>query len=201
LQGLAKIIGQNGSGLFESCVSAAAMGATLGELTRAIRINDSPSQPITPVTITRQANPVEELRTAMNRFGQTHERPRVFLCNMGGLKDYKARADFARGFFAVGGYEAISPPGFKTPEDAAEAFAQSGARVATVCSTDEQYQALVPTIVPLLKAKRPGAIVILAGYPQEQVEAYRKAGVDDFIHIRADVVETLNHLHQKLGVA
>ena len=51
------------------------------------------------------------------------EPAQVFLCNMGPLKEHKARADFARGFFAVGGYDVVSPAGFKSPAEAAEAFA------------------------------------------------------------------------------
>ena len=29
-------------------------------------------------------------------------------------------------------------------------------------------------------------IIVLAGFPQDQIEAHKKAGVDEFIHIRAD---------------
>ena len=43
------MIGTKGRGIFEACVEAVGAGATLGEITRAIRINDSPCAPITPV--------------------------------------------------------------------------------------------------------------------------------------------------------
>jgi hypothetical protein len=71
---------------------------------------------------------------------------KVFLCNLGSLKEHKARADFARGFFSVGGYDVISPAGFKTPEEAVAAFAKSGADIAVICSTDENYPTLVPAL-------------------------------------------------------
>jgi len=128
-------------------------------------------------------------------------RAKVFLCNLGSLKEHKARADFARGFFSVGGFEVVSPAGFKTPEDAVAAFGKSGARIAVICSTDDQYPALVPVLAPALKAAVPGAIVVLAGYPPEQIEAHKRAGVDEFIHVRADVLETLRLLQLQLGIA
>jgi methylmalonyl-CoA mutase len=201
LEKLAKVVELRGLGLFEACVEAASAGATIGEITRAVRINDAPCQPITPVCMTRVAASVERLRQPMDAFvARGNERPQVFLCNMGPLKEHKARADFSRGFFAVGGYEVISPDGFKKLEDAAEAFAKSKARAAVICSTDDNYPALVPGLTAALRAKKPDAIIVLAGYPQDQIEDYKKAGVDDFIYIRADTVQLLSEFHKRLGI-
>jgi methylmalonyl-CoA mutase len=202
LEKLAGIVDFKGADLFEACIDAVSAGATIGEITRAVRINDSPSAPITPVCITRAAAQIERLRAAMDKHvSQTNERPNVFLCNMGPLKEHKARADFSRGFFAVGGFEAISPNGFKAPADAADAFAASNARIAVICSTDDNYPALVPLLVAALRAKRPDAIIALAGFPQEEIETHRQSGVDEFIHIRADAAELLGRFHQRLGIA
>lgn len=198
LDRLATIIGLKGAELFEACVAAVAAGATLGEATRALRINDSPCEPLTPVCITRAARPIEELRAAMNR--RTGGPAKVFLCNMGLLKDHKARADFSRGFFSVGGYEVVSPTGFKTPEDAVTALLKSRAEIAVICSTDENYPKLVPALTDEIRSQKPDTIVVLAGYPQEQIEAHKKAGVDEFIHLHADVVEVLTRINERLGI-
>jgi methylmalonyl-CoA mutase len=58
----------------------------------------------------------------------------------------------------------------------------------------------VPVLAPELKAAVPGAIVVLAGYPTEQIEAHKKSGVDEFIHIRSDAAETLRTIQTKLGI-
>jgi len=197
LDRLAKVIGLKGPELFDACVEAVSAGATLGEVTRAMRINDSPCEPITPVCLTRAAATIERLRAATNRQSQ---RPKVFLCNMGSLKEHKARADFSSGFFSVGGYEVASPAGFKTPEAAVEAFANSGARVVVICSTDENYPALVPLLTAGIRARKPDAFIVLAGCPLEQTEAHKQAGVAEFIHIRADAVEVLAKIHGRLGI-
>jgi methylmalonyl-CoA mutase len=199
---LAKIVILKDVEMFEACVEAVSKGATIGEVTRAIRINDSPSAPITPVHMTRAAEPVEKLRIAMDKFlAKGNERPAAFLCNMGSLKEYKARADFSRGFISVGGFKVVSPNGFKTPEDAVAGFVKSGAKIAVICSVDDNYPALVPALTQGIRAAKPDAIIVLAGYPQEHIEAFKKAGVDEFIHIKADVCETLNKFHAKLGIA
>jgi methylmalonyl-CoA mutase len=201
LQRLAAIIGTNGPALLEACVTAASSGATLGEITRAVRISDSPCAPITPVELERRSVPMETLREATERHARkSGQAPKVFLCTMGSMKEYKARADFSAAFFAVGGYSAEYPAGFKSPEEAAAAFATSTARVAVICSTDDNYPTLVPPLVDAIRAKRADALVVLAGYPQDHIEAFKKSGVDEFIHIRADLLETLCRIHAKLGI-
>jgi len=198
LRTLSQIVGLKEDNLIDTCIEGVSAGATLGEITRAIRIQDAPAAPITPVCITRASVGVERLRAAMNRQPAPAQ---VFLCNMGPLKEYKARADFSRGFFAVGGFDITSPEGLATPEAAAEAFAASNARIAVICSIDDKYPALVPPLVAALRAKRPGAIIVLAGYPAEQVEAHRKSGVNEFIHVRADALEVLSKIQTQLGIA
>jgi methylmalonyl-CoA mutase len=201
LEKLAKVVESKGADLFEVCVDAVLAGATLGEITRAVRINDSPSPPITPVCATRAAVGLEMLRAATDRYvAGGKERPKVFLCNMGSLKEHKARADFSRGFLSVAGYEIVSPSGFKTVPEAIEAFEKSNAKIAVICSTDDNYPALMPPLAAGIRTKRPEALIVLAGYPAEQVEAHKKSGVDEFIHIRADAKELLTSVHKRLGI-
>jgi methylmalonyl-CoA mutase len=202
LQRLTKVLDVKSPQVFEACVEAAAAGATLGEIARAIRIHDSPCSRIAPVRIMRAAAGFERLRAALNRHAASHKiaRPRVFLCNMGAPKDYKARADFSRGFFAAGGYDVVSPEGFHTPEEAARAFGESKAGLAVICSTDDKYPALVPPLARAIRAVRNDAIIVLAGLPQGQVEACKKAGVDEFIHARADALELLTAFHLRHGI-
>ena len=201
LDKLAQIIGLKGVDLFEGAVEAASAGATLGEIVRALRIHDHPCEPVRPVQLTRPAVVFEKLRAAAERHAiRTGQPPRVFLCNMGDLKDYKARADFARGFFAAGGYEVVSSGAFATPPEAAIAFAKSEAPVAVICSTDDRYPVLVPLLTAAIRVQSPRAILILAGFPKEQAQAHKKAGIDEFIHARADAVELLEKINHLLGV-
>jgi len=128
-------------------------------------------------------------------------RPKVFLANLGPLAQYKARAEFSRGFFAVGGFDVVYPRGFATVEDAAAKAIESGAPVIVICSTDETYPALVPGLVSAIKAQDARRVVVLAGYPAEQIAAHQQAGVDDFVHFRVNAVEFLTNLLKRIGVA
>ncbi len=187
--------------VIELAIDAISKGATLGEVASAIRSKYSESQEITQLKIVRLAELFEELRDAVEEYKKKNGgAPKLFLANMGPLKQHKARADFSRGFFEVGGFNVVYPQGFETPEKAAEEAAKSGAKVSVICSTDETYPELVPGFTKRVKELVPDMIVILAGYPKDQIEAHKASGVDDFIYLGADVYEIISNLFKKLGV-
>lgn len=180
----------------ENMAQAYAQGATVGMLGKLNHPAPTPTK-IEPLEPFHVLEPIEQLRRDIE--GLTR-RPQVFLANMGPLSQHKARADFSAGFFAVGGFETICPQGFPTPEEAADAAAASGAGIAVICSTDDTYPTLVPPFTQRLKEKNPHMAIVLAGYPKDQIAAHQAAGVDAFIHVRADVPQTLTDLAKRIGV-
>lgn len=179
-------------------IVAAKDGATLSELTSALR-QEAKGAAVEPVRPYRLAAPFASLRRRAAAYAQQHGRPpRIFLANMGPLRQHKARADFVRGFFEVGGFEIIYPQGFATPKEAVEAAEGSGATAVVICSTDDTYPDVVPPLVSRLKAQQPDAVVILAGYPKDQIEAHKAAGVDEFIALGADCLALNQWLQEKV---
>lgn len=185
----------------EAVAAAFAAGATLGQIREALP-RSTPAEPeISRLRFSRVAEGYEGLRAAALRYAKAHGHPpRAWLACFGPPKQHMARADFSTGFLAAGGFEIQRGPGAKTVEEAIEAAAASGAPAVVICSTDETYPDLVPPFVAGLRTKAPETLLILAGYPTDHVEAFKKAGVDVFIHIRANCLETLRQIHQALGV-
>lgn len=187
--------------LLAAAIEAVEAGATLGEITRVIRRDDAERPSIQPLKLHRLAESFEALREASDRhLAKTGWRPRVFLATMGPLAQYKGRGDFSRGFFEVGGFEVVYPDGFATVQDAVAAAVESGAKIVTLCSTDDTYPELVPEFVKQVKAAIAGVTVVLAGYPADQIEAHKASGVDEFIHVRANLLTVLGGLQKKIGV-
>ncbi len=118
---------------------------------------------------------------------------------MGPIKQFKGRADFSRAFFEVGGFEIIYPNGFATTDEAVKAAIDAKANAVVICSTDDTYPELVPLIVKGIKDKLKDVIVILAGYPKDQIEEHKKSGVDDFIFLGADVYQILNWILKRIN--
>jgi len=165
-------------------------------------INFALGTTITPVTPFRAAQPFEALREASDGYAaQTGARPKVFLAKMGPPLQHKARADFSAGFFATGGFEALGKQSFETADTAAAAAIASGASVVVLCSTDDTYPELVPVFAKAMKAASPAVTVVLAGMPADAavVTAFRVAGIDEFIHVRANVPQVLANLLKKIG--
>ncbi|MCX6954548.1 MAG: methylmalonyl-CoA mutase, partial [Verrucomicrobia bacterium] len=166
------------------------------------RVTGPGGDDITPVRARRAAEGFEALRQAADAFAKrTGARPKVFVAKIGPVKQHKARADFTGGFFAVGGFELAGKEAFDTAEAAAKAAVASGAPIAVLCSTDETYPELVPAFGAALKAAKPATVFVLAGMPADAaaVAAFRAAGVDEFIHVRANVREVLEKFLKQIG--
>ncbi len=125
----------------------------------------------------------------------------IFLANMGPIPQHKARADFAAGFFEVGHFNMLRNNGFETVEACADAAVKSGAPVAVICSTDATYPELVPALTKAIKAQKPDMTVMVAGAPAaEYKDAYLAAGVDDFVHVKANCYEILTKIQNARGI-
>src|SRR5690606_14615782 len=135
---LTRIENSDESNVVPLIVQAFGFGATLGEITKAIRGPVDPVENIRPLPNKRLAANYEALRAASAKYAaENGQAPLIFLCNLGPLRRHKARADFTKGFFESGGFQVISPNGFESPEAAAAALAESSAGIAVVCGTDD----------------------------------------------------------------
>lgn len=199
LEKLQKIADTKSYDLIDSAVDAFLEGASLGEVTKSIRSSADKGITVQLIKQFRLAEMFEDLRIASeNLKKKTGSKPKLFLAAMGPLKQFKARADFSRAFFEVGGFEIIYPNGFATTDEAVKSAIDSKAQVVVICSTDDTYPELVPPIVKGIKEKSKDVTVILAGYPKDQIEAHKKSGVDDFIYLGADAHQILSSLLKRI---
>ena len=143
----------------------------------------------------RGAEPFEALRLATERSGK---RPRVFLLTYGNLTMRKARAGFATNFFGVAGYEIIDNPGFASAEEGAKAALESKADIVVLCSSDDEYAEITEPACKALKGKVKS--LVLAGFPKEMVETYKGYGIDEFIHVKTNVLECLTAFQKMFGI-
>lgn len=184
-------------------VAAVLAGATLGDVTRAWTGGLGEGMSISPIQQQRAAQAFEELRQNADMYSQrTGNKPLVHLATVGPLAKHKARADFCTDFLAVGGFavsrQEQSP---STVEEAAQAALASGARIVVICADDESYPHVAAPLTRLLKAAQPELTVWLAGRPAaEQADAYRDAGVDDFLHMQSNCYALLHDLQKRTGV-
>lgn len=149
----------------------------------------------------RASEGFEDLRLATEIFTDAgNPQPGVFLFPMGNLAMRKARAAFSSGFFGCAGYKIIDNPGFKTVEEGIEAVKAQNPEIVVICSSDEEYVDLAPEICKQVKSTGSEAIIVLAGYPKDHIESFKQVGIDEFIHMRSNVLETLEGFHKKLGI-
>lgn len=132
--------------------------------------------PFAPIVPVRYASGFEALRDQ----ARTLPAATVFLANIGPVSVFTARSTFAKNLFEAGGIRAITNEGFADAQEAAAAFAASGARIACVCSSDAVYAEQAEPVAKALKAAGAERIY-LAGQPGDHRDAYVAAGIDEFV--------------------
>ena len=181
--------------LIESAAKAYADGATLEEVSKAMWAGEEVK--IAGIAKVRATEAFEQLRI---KISEKEEAPMVYLANFGPLRQHKARADFSRGFFEVAGFNVVYGKECCCSGNVALHAINSGAKVMVLCSTDDTYPELAPDFIKEVKANVEGVQFVLAGYPKDQIEMLKEAGVDEFIHMRANALQILSDIAKKGGI-
>ena len=148
--------------------------------------------PLKRLNTGRLADAFNSLRLATEQSGKT---PKVFMLTIGSLAMRLARSQFSSNFFASAGYELIDNLGFNTVEEGVQAAREKGANVVVLCSSDDEYVTYAPEAFNLLKGGK--ELFVVAGAPA-CMDELKSAGIEHFIHVRSNVLETLQMFNEKL---
>ena len=122
--------------------------------------------------------------------------PTAFMLTIGNLAMRQARAQFSCNFLACAGYKVIDNLGFKTVEEGVDAALKANADIVVICSSDDEYAEYA---IPAFKYLNGRAMFVVAGAPA-CMDDLKAAGIENFIHVRCNVLETLKEYNQKLGI-
>ena len=141
---------------------------------------------------TRLAADFEDLRI------HTEEKrvPTAFMLTIGNLAMRQARAQFSCNFLACAGYKVIDNLGFKTVEEGVDAALEAKADIVVLCSSDDEYAEYA---IPAFKYLDGRAMFVVAGAPA-CMEDLKAAGIENFVHVKCNVLETLKEYNAKLGI-
>lgn len=151
-----------------------------------LEIAPAPETGDAPFPLFRLAEPFEKIRERTARHArETGHTPKVLLLKRGDVKMRTARANFALNFLGCAGFEITE----------SEEYARTDADLLVLCSSDPEYLAFALEVCAAVKIP-----VLIAGNPKDQIDALKAAGVQGFIHIASDAVETLTAWQDRLGV-
>ena len=153
--------------------------------------HDTCEKDVPSLNFDRAASEFEALRLQTETSGK---RPKAFMLTIGNLAMRQARAQFSCNFLACAGYEVVDNLGFSTVEEGVEAAVAAKADIVVLCSSDDEYAEYA---VPAFKALNGRAMFIVAGAPA-CMDELKAAGIENFIHVRVNVLETLKEYNAKL---
>lgn len=182
--------------LIESMAESLEDGALLGDLMPVLM--EQSKHDIRPIRTYRGTQAFEELRMATHQHDTT---PTVLTLPVGDKKVRKARSSFAVNFFSCAGYDIKDPIGFDSVEEAAEAVEEQQPDIVVLCSSDKEYEQLVPQLCDRLVKLNNKRLIVVAGNPKEKLDSYSSLGVDAFIHKQANVLDTLEWFQEKLNIS
>ena len=149
---------------------------------------------IPALDFSRGASEFEALRMTTEKSGKT---PKVFMLTIGNLAMRLARSQFSANFFGCAGYKIIDNLGFDTVEAGVEAAVEAGAEIVVLCSSDDEYAELAPAAYKALAGR---AEFVVAGAPA-CADDLKAQGIDQFVNVKSNVLETLKAFNAKLGIA
>ena len=149
---------------------------------------------IPALDFSRGASEFEALRMTTEKSGKT---PKVFMLTIGNLAMRLARSQFSANFFGCAGYKIIDNLGFDTVEAGVEAAGKAGAEIVVLCSSDDEYAEFAPAAYKALAGR---AEFVVAGAPA-CADDLKAQGIDQFVNVKSNVLETLKAFNAKLGIA
>ena len=141
----------------------------------------------------RLASDFEDLRLATEN---AEKQPVAFMLTIGNLAMRQARAQFSCNFLSAAGYKVIDNLGFETVEKGVDAALEAGADIVVICSSDDEYAEYA---IPAFQYLNGRAMYVVAGAPACS-EDLKAAGIENFINVKSNQLETLKAYNQKLGI-
>jgi methylmalonyl-CoA mutase len=149
--------------------------------------------PIASLDTSRMASDFETLRLQTEA---AKKQPIAFMLTIGNLAMRQARAQFSCNFLAAAGYKVMDNLGFKTVEEGVDAALAAKADIVVICSSDDEYAEYA---IPAFKYLNGRAMYVVAGAPA-CTEDLKAAGIENFIHVKSNQLETLKEYNAKLGI-
>jgi methylmalonyl-CoA mutase len=141
----------------------------------------------------RLASEFETLRLSTEK---AEKQPIAFMLTIGNLAMRQARAQFSCNFLAAAGYKVMDNLGFKTVEEGVDAALEAKADIVVICSSDDEYAEYA---IPAFQYLNGRAMFVVAGAPACS-EDLKAAGIENFIHVKSNQLETLRAYNAKLGI-
>jgi methylmalonyl-CoA mutase len=86
--------------------------------------------------------------------------------------------------------------GFETIAEGIKAAKEAKADIVVLCSSDDEYSTYAPEVM----AQFGYAITFVAGFPKAIMDDLKAKGIEHFVHVKSNLIETLTGFQKELGI-
>ena len=181
-------------GLAEAALAAASAGATFGQIAQTLKGGETRVQALPRH---RLAERFEALRDASDAYlKKTGARPKIFLPTSARSPSTRRALPSPKTSSRLAASRRSAMP-VSGRRQLRRRLQGSGARIAILCSADPIYEEMAEPVAAL---KAAGCEYLFLAGAGEKKDAYKAAGIDDFIFMGGDVLQTTRSTLARLGV-
>ncbi len=179
------------AGGFEEIISNSTAGVDVFALTSALGDlsgNHCGGPKAEPLPVLRDSAGFERLITRAEELCDAGVPPKVFLMSVGDKSGFARRLTFARQLFTIGGFDLIEGSNL-------DDYQSHGTPIVCLCASDETYDAMTDGEFEAIHKVGAKSLLICGDQHHEaSSDAWRRAGVDGFVHQGCDAITLLNML-------
>ena len=125
-------------------------------------------------------------------------KPKVLLLAFGNITMRKARAAFMTNFFACAAFDISELSSCQSAKEGVEYINTNVYDIVVLCSSDDEYLEFAKAYQIEINSIKGQPILLVAGNPKEIKSELQQSGVEDFIHVRTNVIESLNNFQERI---
>ena len=151
--------------------------------------------------LSRKAISFENIRLKTEHFiNQGGKQPVVSLFPVGNPAMSSARSMFSRNFLGVSGFKIVENNRFTDVDEGIAQLAIQKPDMVVICTSDGEYKEYVAKVTCKLKNVALKPFIIVAGFPAEIIQDLKEMGVYDFIHLKSNILESIEKYQKEFGI-
>jgi methylmalonyl-CoA mutase len=130
---------------------------------------------------------------------KNEEYPKIFFAAIGETKQLQSRIDFAIDLLNLGGFEIVHEKNYTNIDEALNRYLDSDLSLICICSTDDNYNQIIPKAEILIKNHKYKTYMVIIGYPDKELNTLANSSKYEYVNAKSNIISFLNNLYNHIN--